>query len=749
MIKKENKFEELLKNGSTSILIKVLGALAKIIFLIYDVISFIPYKIFADPTVKLQKSSKIKAAPIVKGDNTSPWRNVTAIGSGLEEKLLGCSTIKEAWDKAVHLYGDRQCFGTREILAVTEEKQKNGRIFEKLELGSYHWHTFSEANDMILGLSKGLRDIGVRKNDRAVIYSETREEWMISAMACFRSGLPRMLYSLSCLHWCCKWLVILHNQKISVATVYASLGIDAVAHSIRECEATTVFTTALLLPKIAGIIKNCQTVKYIICFPDHKPNFELKIPTELSKSNIRVLLFEDILRIGDETDEELKTEVDPDDIAMIMYTSGTTGNPKGVVMLHKNLVAATGGQRSSFPLSENDVYIGYLPLAHILEVCAELVVLSYGAKIGYSAPTTLFDSASRLKKGQRGDCSVLKPTLLACIPAIMDRIFKAVTDKVAGSSPLKRELFRISYERKRARYEEGYTSSLLNGLVFNNIRKMLGGRLRFIASGGAPLNPETQRFMNICFCCPVLQGYGLTETCGGGTLGSEDDLSTGTVGAPLTCCDILLREWEEGGYSPKNKVPQGEILIGGENVALGYLNNEEKTREVFHEIDGKRYFTTGDIGEFREDGSLCIIDRKKDLLKLSHGEYVSLGKVESTLSANPIVDTICICGDSTKDYVVALIVPKKDHLIKIAEEADISTTDFETLCRTKEIKDKVLSDIQNYGKAKLHKAEIPYDLWLCSEPWTPDSGLLTEALKLKRKNIERKYKDQIAAMYNS
>lgn len=130
-----------------------------------------------------------------------------------------------------------------------------------------------------------------------------------------------------------------------------------------------------------------------------------------------------------------------------------------------------------------------------------------------------------------------------------------------------------------------------------------------VLSGGAPLNAETQRFINICFCCPVVQGYGLTETCGGATLADRYDLSTGAVGPPLRCCEIKLREWAEAGYSPQNEKPQGEVLIHGSNVGLGYFKNEEKTKEDFIIIDGKRYFATGDIGEFKPDGSLKIIGK--------------------------------------------------------------------------------------------------------------------------------------------
>jgi len=168
-------------------------------------------------------------------------------------------------------------------------------------------------------------------------------------------------------------------------------------------------------------------------------------------------------------------------------------------------------------------------------------------------------------------------------------------------------------------------------MVFNHNHAVLGGRVRLLLSGGAPLNAETQRFMNICFCCPIAQGYGLTEISCASTICDVQDLNTGHVGSPLTCNDIMLREWKEGGYSPWNKpYPQGEILISGGNVADGYLNNQKKTDEDFIIIDKRRWFCTGDIGQFLPNGNLKIIDRKKDLLKLSHGEYISLNKVEAS-----------------------------------------------------------------------------------------------------------------------
>lgn len=168
----------------------------------------------------------------------------------------------------------------------------------------------------------------------------------------------------------------------------------------------------------------------------------------------------------------------------------------------------------------------------------------------------------------------------------------------------------------------------------------MGGHLKGVLSGGAPLNAETQRFMNICMCCPVIQGYGLTESCGAACVAEITDLSTGAVGPPVRCAEICLREWTESGYTPFNDPPQGEILISGPNISAGYWKQPEKTAEdfimykvrcllaLFYEyFKGKRYFCTGDIGEMRDDGSIRIIDRKKDLVKLSHGEYISLARV--------------------------------------------------------------------------------------------------------------------------
>ncbi|KAI1725442.1 AMP-binding enzyme domain-containing protein [Ditylenchus destructor] len=709
------RIEQELSETQRPIYVVALAAFLKVFFIIYDAIVFIPFKIFADPEKKLELSQRIKGRPVTENDPSSPWRHVDTIGKELWTDLFdGCDTLGKIWDEAAKRHSDIYCMGTRQVINVFEERQKNGRTFQKLVLGEYEWLDYTEVDEMISEVCKGLQTIGIKKGQHIAIYAETRVEWIVSAIACFKCGFP-------------------------VVTVYPTLGDEAVAFAMKECDAVAVFAARNLLPNIINAIKDCPTIKDVIYFSElHQKPGESKVALEEIEQSFNshgrhLHSFDSVMEMGTNGDlEPLNVQTKSTDLAVIMYTSGTTGNPKGVLLSHRNIIAAISGQSAVISVDESDTYIGYLPLAHILEICAELVCLSKGCRIGYSSAQTLFDRAPKIQKGAKGDCGELKPTLIACVPAIMDRIFKAVSDEVKEKSAIQRELFRICYERKRARYEEGYSSLVMNRLAFDRIRKLLGGHLRFVLSGGAPLNAETQRFMNICFCCPVVQDH---------------DLSTGSVGPPLRCCEIMLREWSEAGYSPSNETPQGEILIHGDNVAIGYYKNEEKTKEDFISINGKRWFATGDIGEFRADGSLCIIDRKKDLIKLAHGEYISLGRVETTLLTNPNVDNICVYGNSQRDFLVALVVPNQKNLEMLAEKNGVTGKKWEDLCRDSTLCKVLQKELADYVTGKLNRPEIPQKVFICHEPWTPASGLLTEALKLKRKNIEKAFEKEIKIMY--
>jgi len=355
-----------------------------------------------------------------------------------------------------------------------------------------------------------------------------------------------------------------------------------------------------------------------------------------------------------------------------------------------------------------------------------------------------------IKRGAKGDATLLKPTVMFCVPLILDRIYKGVTEQIRKKSGFVQDLVNMCIEYKLKCINNGEITPIMDYLIFRSIRSLVGGRVRAIMSGGAPLAPDTHDYLKSVLGCPILQGYGLTETSACAAIMRMDENVTGTVGPPVQGVQIQLVNWEEGNYRVTDKpYPRGEIMIGGGNVASCYYKLPGKTEEEFWvDQDGRRWFKTGDIGQFDHCGTLKIIDRKKDLVKLQFGEYVSLGKVESVLKGCSIISDICVYGDPTKSYVVALVCPSRHALSALASKCGKPELSWEEMCQDRDITGGVLREIVNQGKqSRLEKFEIPGAVTLCSEEWTPESGLTTAAMKLKRKPLQEFYQGDINRMY--
>ncbi|NXI14481.1 ACSL4 ligase, partial [Irena cyanogastra] len=688
---------------------------------LYSMLVFIPWYFLTNAKKKKAMAKRLKAKPISDKPG-SPYRSVTHLDSLANINIPGADTLDKLFDHALAKFGKKDCLGTREILSEENEMQPNGKVFKKLILGTYRWLSYEEVNEKITRLGNGLTALGLTPKSTVVIFCETRAEWMIVALTCFKYNFP-------------------------LVTLYATLGEEAVTYGLNECGASYLVTSVELLEsKLKTALPQVSCLKHII-YVDKKTVNKSEYP-----ENVEIHTMQAVEELGakPENSSILPSRPAPTDLALVMYTSGSTGRPKGVMMMHKNLIAGMTGQCERIPgLGPKDTYIGYLPLAHVLELTAEVSCITYGCRIGYSSPLTLSDQSSKIKKGSKGDCTVLKPTLMAAVPEIMDRIYKNVMSKVQEMNYIQRTLFKIGYDYKLEQIKRGYDAPLCNILLFKKVKALLGGNVRMMLSGGAPLSPQTQRFMNICFCCPVGQGYGLTETCGAGTITEVADYSTGRVGAPLICCEIKLRDWQEGGYTNKDKPnPRGEIIIGGPNVSMGYFKNEEKTTEEFSvDENGQRWFCTGDIGEFHPDGCLQIIDRKKDLVKLQAGEYVSLGKVEAALKNCPLIDNICAYAKSDQSYVISFVVPNQKKLTALAEQKGISGS-WVDICNNPTMEAEILREIKEVAdKMKLERFEIPIKVRLSPEPWTPETGLVTDAFKLKRKELKNHYLNDIERMY--
>ncbi|KAG1958497.1 long-chain-fatty-acid--CoA ligase [Pimephales promelas] len=442
----------------------------------------------------------------ISGRPEGPYRAVESIDALATQDFEGVDTLDKLFAHAVKRFSQEPCLGTREVLGEEEEKQANGKIFKKVVLGEYSWMTYEAVGQAVESFGSGLAALGQRPKNTIAIFCETRAEWMIAAQACFRRNFP-------------------------LVTLYATLGEDAVAYGLNQCGATHLITsTELLQSKLKNVLSVLSGLQHVIyagsevCHADY--------PQSLTIHSVQ-----EVMKLGAKP-ENLSEEYErptASDLAVVMYTSGSTGLPKGVKMQHSNLIAGMAGQCQRIPgLGPQDSYIAYLPLAHVLELTAEISCVTYGCRVGYSSPHTLTDQSSKIKSGGKGDCSVLKPTLIAAVPEIMDRICKNVNGKLREMSVLKRTLFKVGYNYKLQQVSRGSDSPMCNMLIFKQVNMLLGGCVRRMLCGGAPLSASTHRFINVCFC-PVAVGYGLTETCGAGTISDCKWQSKHTH----TTCDIF------------------------------------------------------------------------------------------------------------------------------------------------------------------------------------------------------------------
>jgi long-chain acyl-CoA synthetase len=547
-------------------------------------------------------------------------------------------------------------------------------------------------------LSLALAELGIKPGDRVAIISENRPEWSVTDLA------------------------ILALRAVNVP-IYTTQAVEQVQFILEDSAARFLFVSGKKIYKHAAPgIEGAKSIEGLIFFDaEARPAGSAGRTLDELEERGRQLDAEDPHAFP-----ELLNAVQPDDLATIIYTSGTTGEPKGVMLTHASFVSNVQAITAGLEIEPTDISLSVLPLSHIFERTCFYVFCWNGVAVYYSA--AIEQLAEHLGE--------VRPTIMTAVPRLFEKVYHKIVKKGTAEEGLKKKIFlrameigqryaQLSDQRRRIPLSLSLQQKVADKLVFSKWRAGVGGRLRYFVSGGAPLSSALS-YAFFGAGIPILQGYGMTETCVV-SANRPDNHKAGSIGIPFDGIEIKIAE-------------DGEILVRGPNVMLGYYNHPEATAEVMK--DG--WFYTGDVGRLDEDGHLYLTDRKKDLFKLSNGKYVAPQQVESLIKQSALVNQVVVVGSSRK-FTAALIVPDWETLRAELKGSTTAQSRVELSRDPAAIKlvqrevTMLTRDLADYERVR-KVALLPDEL-------TIDGGEMTPTLKVKRRVIDEKFADLVEGMY--
>lgn len=543
----------------------------------------------------------------------------------------------------------------------------------------------------------GLRALGVAPGDRVAILAENRPEWAIADYACLLSGVPDV-------------------------PVYPTLIASQVAHILGNAEARVVIAStaeqvqkALAAGKEAGL-----ELTVVSCDPVGTPRDD-------------VIAWDDLLAKGRELRDEMPLEdfrrqalaIEPAELATVLYTSGTTGKPKGVMLTHANLHSNIWACSTVLEVGPDDVTLSFLPLSHVFQRMVDYLLLTSGCTIAYA----------RDIRNVAADLMVVRPTIAVSVPRLYEKVFEAVREAEGVRGRLVGWAIDVARRWAVAELEEGGAGPLLSmqhaladRLVYGKVRDRVGGRLRFFVSGGAPLESSIHRFF-LGAGLPILEGYGLTETSPVTNVNPPDAIRVGTVGPPVPGTEIRI-------------APDGEILVRGPQVMKGYFRDPEATAEV---MDADGWFHTGDIGDLDEAGYLRITDRKKDIIVTAGGKNIAPQPIENRLKTNRFVEQVVMVGDRRK-FPALLLVPAFGALEAWAKAQGLDPSDRRAFLMDPAVQGHLEKTVME-ELGDLASFETPKKIAVLDREFTIEDGSLTPSLKVRRRVVQERLAGVIDRFY--
>ena len=591
----------------------------------------------------------------------------------------------EFFIKACKRYGNREAIFWKDDSAGSKSQTYKSINGNKLK-------------ELVYLLARSIEQYGIKPYETAAIISDTRFEWAVADFACI-------------------------SKQIVTVPVYPTMTSEQIKYILDHSKSRLCFvSTKLMAEKVAAVFNELPELEKIITFNKTDLNSEFIISFE-------ELLYGEILEekyaysdlLADNYFDECREKQKSGDLLTIIYTSGTTGTPKGVCLSHRNILANITQCLESFPVVPEDRFLSFLPLAHTYERTAGYYLpLSVGSSIYYAK--NIDTLAAQMVE--------VKPTLILAVPILFNRIQQRMLKNIEQMTGLKKTITKnaLKIGKKFRENKNNFLWKLADKKVFSEIRKRTGGEIKFFISGGSALNKEVAEFFDSIGLL-ILQGYGMTEASPVISVNRLDNNHFGTVGPPLENVEVKIAE-------------DGEILVRGDNVMLGYYHNEKDTGEMI--IDN--WLHTGDIGVIEKSGCLKITDRKKTLIKTAGGKYISLTHIEENLERSEYFEQVISFASDERHFVSALIYPNIDKLEELANKMNVSYSNISELTENDIIHNFYESEIDVLQK-HIAKYERVRKFALLDKPFTIESGELTPTLKLKRKVIEEKHKEIIEEFY--
>lgn len=575
------------------------------------------------------------------------------------------------------------------------ERQPGAPCLRYFRGGAWRDLTYGEVRERVTALVGGLVSLGIAPGDRVAILSANRPEWALCDLGTFFAGAV-------------------------VVTVYPDLSAAESAHILGHSESRLAFVeNAVQLEKVRSVRPGLTALEHVVLLEGEPPEGS----GALSLGELEAAGRE--RRAAAEARIAQSAQAPPQTPLTLVYTSGTTGEPKGVITTHGNVVGVTGAVLAS--LRREDIRrlnLSFLPLAHSLErIGGHFTPLSIGGTIAYARSLETIGE----------DLLAVRPEFAVAVPRFFEKLYDRVQAEVAKAPPLRRRIFAWALEvgRQRSRRIEagepvplGLAARhlLADRLVFSKVRRRLGGRLRYFVSGGAPLSGDLARFFHAAGIL-ICEGYGATETSAPATLNTPSAFRFGSVGRPLPGVEVRV-------------APDGELLVRGPNVCAGYYKDPQTTAEAF---DAEGFYHTGDIGSVDADGFFYITDRKKELIITASGKNIAPTKIENLLKARPFISQALAHCDR-RPYVVALISLDRNALA--AARPDLARAP----AQDPQVRALVAAQVAAANEA-LPRYEQVKDFCLVEEDFSAERGEMTVTFKLKRRVIEQRYRALLDGMY--